>query len=85
MSAVSPHPFIPPEGRISFRERYLVKSGLDMTQWSTITSGMGQKLTLQSDRRMSALPPTADIHRDDDHVSFGPKAEVHPHYMRQFL
>jgi hypothetical protein len=45
---VSPHPFIPPEGRISFRERYVVKSGLDMTQWSTIISGMGPKLNSSS-------------------------------------
>ena len=39
-------------------------------------SQMGQKATLQADRRMSALPLTADIHRDDDHVSFGPIGDI---------
>jgi len=32
----------------------------------------GHKPTLQGDRRVSALPPEADIHRRDDHVRFGP-------------
>jgi hypothetical protein len=31
------------------------------------------KAHMQSDRRMSALPPEADIDRSDDHVSFGPE------------
>ena len=37
---------------------------------------MGQKPTLQSDRRMSVLPPKADVRVTQDHVRFGPFAAV---------
>jgi hypothetical protein len=33
---------------------------------------MGQKTTLQADRRISALPLEADIYSRDGHVRFGP-------------
>ena len=31
---------------------------------------------------MSALPPKADIHRDDCNVRFVPKADIHRHMVR---
>jgi hypothetical protein len=36
---------------------------------------MGQKATLQSDRRISALPLRADICQGDDHVCLRPTAD----------
>jgi hypothetical protein len=39
-------------------------------------SALGQKRTWRSCDGMSALPPIADIHRDDQNVRFVPKADI---------
>src|SRR5262249_30004275 len=39
-------------------------------------SALGQKQTLRRMRRMSALPPKADIAKRDHHVRFVPKADI---------
>jgi hypothetical protein len=41
-------------------------------------SGLGQKRTFSNVRRMSALPPTADIHRDSRNVRFGSITDMTP-------
>jgi hypothetical protein len=40
------------------------------------TSAPGQKRTFSNVRRMSALPPKADIPRRDLNVCFGPKPDI---------
>jgi hypothetical protein len=39
-------------------------------------SALGQKRTFSNSRRMSALPPKADIETQSRHVRFVPKADI---------
>ena len=43
---------------------------------SSSMSQTGQKPTLQSDRRISALPPKADVRVTHRHVRFGPHPDI---------
>jgi hypothetical protein len=47
-------------------------------RWTRTMSALGHERTLKRVRRMSALPPKADIHRHDEHVRFVPKADIGP-------
>jgi hypothetical protein len=48
-------------------------------------SALGQKQTFAPQKAMSALPPIADLCGAAIEVRFGPKADISPHLIDQFI